>query len=373
MNISKITSNYSSKAKEALKPASKYINKAADSIGKTIEKSKFAQSFMDKFEAKGADNSFFGLVTIMLGFVLIPRIKSALGRNPNDKEKTKDEIAEILFRDIQTIAIMLFGLKSMNTIIGNLSTKMSGIPMVNKVYKPLIDKNAATLGEKATSVVKNLGKNILDTLNPLGGSVALDGKKIATKYSNYNSVEEIQKFLNNLPNEGGDKEKVFNKVLDSTIASQDKLLKGDSKKGIAGLLEQFTSTEEQPEIGESIERIKNLKLKLQKIKEAGVDKFINEGVEDKNAEAKIIKYFKDESNSLALGAQVVNAILKSLAFGIEVFYLGFGLPALNQKRLEKKYLNQNPNVIDEKTNTASILSERHIKAQEVKLYSNFLK
>ena len=116
MNISKITSNYGAKAKEALQPAAKYVNKAANSIGSIIEKNKLAQNVMDKFEAKGGDNSFYSLVTIMLGFVLIPRIKSALQRNPDDKEKTMDEIGEILFRDIQTIAIMLFGLKSMNTM-----------------------------------------------------------------------------------------------------------------------------------------------------------------------------------------------------------------------------------------------------------------
>ena len=55
--------------------------------------------------------------------------------NPDNKEATKDEIAEILFRDLQTVAIMLFGLKSLNSVISALASKMTGLPMTNKPYQ----------------------------------------------------------------------------------------------------------------------------------------------------------------------------------------------------------------------------------------------
>ena len=70
-------------------------------------------------------------------------------------------------------------------------------------------------------------------------------------------------------------------------------------------------------------------------------------------------------------AKKLDAVLRTIALSIESLFLGFGLPALNQKRLEKKYLKENP--IEIKTPSQNTtLNERHIKAQEIKLYSNFL-
>ena len=129
MNISKIASKAIENAKKLPTKATEYVQKHPK-----------LSSAIDKFEPNGGDNTFFGLATIMGLFVLVPRIKTALTRNPDNKEETKDEIAEILFRDIQTILIMLFGLKSLNCVIANLSTKLSGIPVVNKPYEKLFGK-----------------------------------------------------------------------------------------------------------------------------------------------------------------------------------------------------------------------------------------
>ena len=79
-----------------------------------------------------------------------------------------------------------------------------------------------------------------------------------------------------------------------------------------------------------------------------------------------------KSNKLAFSANVVNSALKTLALGIEVSYLGFGLPALNQRRLEKKYLSEKP-IGEQRGDTFTPINDRHIKAQEIQLYSNFIK
>ena len=148
MNISKIT-----------QPISQHVNKAASKIGKTMNGNtalaEKASKAFKLFEANGADNSFFGLATIMGCFVVIPRINSALKRNPDNKEATMDEIKEILFRDLQTIAIILFGLKSMNSVIANLSTKITKIPLVNQPYKKVFGK-----GDESLDLLQR-GKNLV--------------------------------------------------------------------------------------------------------------------------------------------------------------------------------------------------------------------
>ena len=90
------------------------------------------------------------------------------------------------------------------------------------------------------------------------------------------------------------------------------------------------------------------------------------------AEEEIKKFFADDSNALAKSAKRVNDWLRMLALGIEVSYLGFGLPALNQARLKKKYLGEKPIGV-QRGDTFSPINDKHIKAQEIKLYSAFMK
>ena len=74
MNIAKITT-----------PISQALGKATNNT-----KSKFAQNFSKGFnflEPNKGDNSFCGLATIMGLFVVIPRIKTALKRNPDNKAR----------------------------------------------------------------------------------------------------------------------------------------------------------------------------------------------------------------------------------------------------------------------------------------------
>ena len=86
----------------------------------------------------------------------------------------------------------------------------------------------------------------------------------------------------------------------------------------------------------------------------------------------MVKFFDNPNNDLARSARNVKDWLRMLALGIEVTYLGFGLPALNQKRLEKKYLSEKP-IGEKRGDSFTPINDKQIKPQEIKLYSNFIK
>ena len=361
MNISKITQNISTN-----------INKVASKTSEVVQNHPKLSRFIDNFEPNGGDNNFFGLATIMTAFVLIPRIKSALGRNPDNKEATKDEIQEILFRDVQTILIMLFGLKSLNSVVANLSTKLTGIPMVDVPYKKLFDKNIDGFGEKVVDFAKHpveklktIGSNILSTLNPIGGSSSLGGKQINALYTNYQSPDEVKKLLKTIPERGGDSEAVFSKIKNSIISNLEGIIKKLESENVVD-----EATGKYPQEVEA--KITQIQGTLDRFKELTLEKFMSNEPVKKDVEVEIVKFFKDKNNALAKGARRVNDWLRMLALGIEVSYLGFGLPALNQKRLEKKYLGEKP-IGEQKGDTFTPINDRHIKPQEIQLYSNFIK
>ncbi|MBQ7287533.1 MAG: hypothetical protein IJW73_07225 [Candidatus Gastranaerophilales bacterium] len=361
MNIPKIASSAANKVKKISTKATEYVQKHPK-LSKAI----------DKFEPNGGDNTFFGLATIMLAFVLAPRIKTALTRNPDNKEETKDEIQEILFRDIQTILIMLFGLKSLNSVVANLSTKISGIPVVDVPYKKLFDKNVEGFKNKVIDVAKHpidklkkIGSNILATLNPIGGSSSLNGKQINSLYSNYQSSDEVKKLLKTIPERGGDTEAVFAKIKNSITSHLEEIISKAKNSSVIN-----------PETGlypEKIEaEVEPIQKTLDWFKELTLDKFMDDEPLRADAEEEIKKFFAKDDNALAKSAKRVNDWLRMLALGIEVSYLGFGLPALNQRRLKKKYLGEKP-IGTQNGDTFSPINDRHIKAQEIKLYSSFMK
>lgn len=346
MNIAKITT-----------PIFRTLGKA------TSTKSKFTQMFNEGFkylEPNKGDNSFCGLATIMGLFVVIPRIKTALKRNPDNKEATKDEIKEILFRDLQTIAIILFGLKSMNALVSNLATKFTGIPMVNNPYKNVFGKGNEDLLQRG----KNFLSNIVSTISPFSKATrSMDAGDVEDLYTNYKSKEEVIKLIDSIESKGGRQEDVFAKIKESVIARINKTIRNNK---LIGHYQNGTLTT-QPEIDE-LSRKKAIfeKLTLTDFKN-------NADAIDNDCMAELLEALNnEETNVLAKSVNGLNSYLKTAALGIEVGYLGFGLPALNQKRLEKKYLSEKP-IGEQKGDTFSSIDDRHIKAQEIKLYSQFMK
>ena len=98
-------------------------DRLANTVDKTPDKDKFISKFLKTVEPTGANNPFVTLATLMIGTVIIPRVLTAGKRNPDNKEATRDEIKEILFRDCQTVLIILFALKSANSLIAGAATK----------------------------------------------------------------------------------------------------------------------------------------------------------------------------------------------------------------------------------------------------------
>ena len=344
------------------------IGKAVKNSGSTVKKA------IKKFEPNGGDNTFYGLASIMIGAVLIPRVITAAKRNPDNKEATKDEIAEILFRDVQTILIMLFGLKMLNSGIGNIATKLSGIPMVEepleRIFKNVNSKGFEGFIERAVDFVKHpiergktLLKNIGKIVHPTGGSILSSGEKINSRFTNLTDYNQIKNFLKDVPNRGGDGEKVYQKIISSLIKKQDDFIASEKVRKLRG-----NASNENV-----IKQAQDLKEKLQKMLEKdGFAKFMNNESLDSKTEELMVDFFNDSNNDLARSARNVKDWLRMLALGIEVTYLGFGLPALNQKRLEKKYLSEKP-IGEQRGDTFTPINDKHIKPQEVKLYGNFIK
>ena len=373
MGIEKII-NYITSSSAAQKATAAY-NNVCNSIGTAFEKSPNQDVFnkvLKKIEPTGANNSFGVLTTLMFGAVILPRVLTALKRNPDDKEATKDEIIEILFRDIQTVAVILLALKASNSLISSQVTKLTGLPMTNKAYQPLFNstnKGLKGLSEKAQEIAQNpleklkiLKKNFLDTINPTGGVATLTNDEFVSKYSNYNSIADVQKMLNEIEPSGGNKEKVYQKIMNALVEDQEKMLDKVQKECLYSANIDGSSA--------NIKEIDNIKANLKTLKEfreKGSDS-LNEIGDNKAIENIIISFFKKPANALVMNAKTLNAALRTAALAIEVSYLGFGLPALNQLRLEKKYLKNNKSV----QNTTAI-DEKTTQAHNVKLYQSFVK
>lgn len=387
----KIDSITSTKTFESL---AKGANKVADSIGGAIEKSSHKDTFDKVFSAiepTHSNNSFIALAATMFLGVLAPRVATALKRNPDNKEATKDEITDILFRDVQTILIMLFALNSVNAIVAGKATKMSGLPMTDKPYQKVFN-TAQTgikgIGEKAKEFVsspieklKAIGKNVVDTINPLGGVNASKNEALISKYTNYNSSSEIVKLLKDFDVQGGSSKKAYDKIIDSLIKDQEDLLNGNYKKGIKGLIRQAKqmSSKDASLSKYYEEHINNAQKILEELK----------GLKDKDFTALdspqtsdavkdlAVAFFKDKNNALISSALGLNAVLRTAALTFEAFYLGLGLPALNQKRLKKKYLGEGAQQPQNQQAVPSgdkmVLSSKNISDKQVKIYSQFIK
>lgn len=385
--INKITS--SSFIQGVSKKMEKACTKIGENLSRAVEKTPDKDTFISKVlkavEPTGSNNSFISLAALMVGTVIIPRVITAAKRNPDNKEATKDEILEILFRDCQTVLIMLFALKSMNSVVAGLATKLSGLPMTNKPYEKLFNstlKGFEGIKEKGREFInsplqklKTIGKNILNTIHPTGGVVAFNNEEFISKCSGYKSIDEIIKFMDSIPAEGGSTKKIFDKIMDSLIENQAKCIDKIKNQSIttankAGIIDSLK---------EQINNAETIKKALEEIKENGYETFKAAAKDNKigkNIEGVLTNFFENKDNALVRQAKGLTAILKTAALGIEVSYLGFGLPALNQKRLEKKYLKNNPEAKNKNNNQSEqtdTIIKKVIRPQEIKVFHNFLK
>lgn len=377
MNIQKIGQNIASS--DLVKKTAKYANTASEMLGGAVQNALEKSPKKDIFskiaktlEPTGANNAFIPMASLMVGTVIVPRVLTAAKRNPDDKEATKDEIAEILFRDVQTVVIILFALKSINSLVAAVASKTSGLPMTNKPYQELFqntDKGLKGISEKAKEFIQNpvdklkkITTNILDTLHPTKGVITLTNDEFVSNYSGFGNSAQISKMFDKIKDQKGNPDKIFNKVMNILIKKQKIAISQQEDLARAG----FTVANNKAQ---------SILEALIELKEKGL-----EGLKEKNlnkdVENLLVHFFQKENNRLVLDAKGLNAALRTGALAFEAAYLGFGLPALNQKRLEKKYLSSDKkeNISSARgQNSATTINPNTIKANQVKIFNKFIK
>lgn len=377
MDIQKIGQKIASS--QVVKNAAKYANNATTKLGGVIEnvlekspKKDIYSKIINTLEPTGTNNAFIPMATLMVGTVIVPRVLTAAKRNPDDKEATKDEITEILFRDVQTVLIMLFALKSINSIVAALASKSSGLPMTNKPYLEIFnnkDKGLKGISEKANEFIHNpidklkkIATNILDTLHPTEGVITLTNDEFVSNYSGFGNSAQISKMFDKIKDQKGNPDKIFNKVMNILIKKQKIAISQQEDLTRAG----FTIANNKAQ---------SILEALIELKEKGLKGLKEENL-NKDVENLLVHFFQKEDNRLVLDAKGLNAALRTAALAFEATYLGFGLPALNQKRLEKKYLtNEAKNTLSSAREQASAttINSKTIKANEVKIFNKFIK
>ena len=343
----------------------------ANAVGSKINNSKAAHKILDGFiDAHGFNNRFAVIMGLMAGVVIIPRVHTAATRNPNDKEATKDEITEILFRDLTTCTIILFALKIINSIFAGGVGKITKLPMTNKPREKVFETTAHGLNkvkdmaiefmDAPLSKLKKEGKNILDILHPTGGKIALTDDEFIKRYSGKSTPEEIKKVLDGIDAQRGNSDTVLknNVIKDLLKQLQDKLAQTKTEVNMG--------TAKPKDIKELESRIKILE---DMSKESNLTSYFDNNGEklDKSVKGLFIEYFNNPDNSLVKTGRRLNGALRTFALAIEAGFLGFGLPALNQIRLEKKYLSENPTKTKKTKELNKIESNTDKTADDVKI------
>ena len=373
MAIEKLNRIASSKAAQFVRKGADSVCSHIGSVVNKMPKKDTFEKFLKHIEPTGANNSFVSLATLMIGGVVIPRIITAAKRNPDDKEATKDELKEILFRDVQTVIIMLFALKAVTSLITGNVSKITGLPLTSKPYQRVFNNNsekglkgiaqkAQEFMESPKEKLKMIGKNILDTIHPTSGVVALKNNEAISKYSGYNSIDEILKVFDEIKNQNGSPDKVFKKVIDNLIEKQSARVASLKADKLAGL-----SVDMGP--------AQKVLTSLQEVEKTGIDALKDKNLDEKVKE-QLIDFFSRKDNRLVSDVKALNGLIRTGALAFETMYLGFGLPKLNQRRLEKKYLNQKEDFYSagRRNEIASkSLLNKNIKPQEVRLYGDFVK
>ena len=372
-------------AQSAAKKGGVATSKAANYVGSKVSDSKVANKILGFIDPNGFNNTFGVIMGLMAGVVIIPRVHTAATRNPNDKEATKDEITEILFRDLTTCTIILFALKIINSIFAGGVGKITKLPMTNKPREKVFETTSRGLNkvkdmaiefmDAPLSKLKKEGKNILDVLHPTGGKRALTDAEFISKYSGMDNCDKIKKMLNQIDSQRGDSDTILKKNVISDLLKQlnDELAKTKTRINMG--------TAKPKDTKELEARIKILE---DMAKESNLSSYFdNNGKKlDNSVKGLFIEYFSNPDNSLVKTGRRLNGALRTLALAIEAGFLGFGLPTLNQIRLEKKYLSNNPTKtkkikelknIETNTNTKTNFSNINVTEKEIKLFKKFVK
>ena len=243
-------------------------------------------------EFEGCNVSFPFLLGIMGLGIFVPRLAKA---------KDKYDREEILRRDAVTCATMCFGEKELRKGFSKMNEANSGFVLADK---------------GANFKNQNLAKRLFDYIRPIKGVQVMSTDQIVSKYSGLDKYKGgINGFCKFIDNQGGNLSKVF-------------ALTDESK----------TLTEKI--VGQKLEGLDN-----KTIKEAIASKIDSDDVKQ------LTKLFDDKANPWVKKARTLNARFTALSVLLIVpLFLGFALPAINERATKKRINKEKEAMLAQKQN-----------------------
>ena len=243
-------------------------------------------------EFEGCNVSFPFLLGIMGIGIFIPRLSRA---------KDKYDREEILRRDAVTCATMCFGEKELRKGFSKMNEANSGFVLADK---------------GANFKQQNLAKRFFDYIRPIKGVQVMSTDQIVSKYSRLDKYNGgISGFCKFIDNQGGKLSKVF------------------------------SLTDEAKELTEKIVGQKLDGLDNKTIKEA-----ISKNIDSDDVK-KLTSLFDDKGNAWVQKAKTLNARFTALSVLLIVpLFLGFALPAINERATKKRINKENEEMLAAKQN-----------------------
>ena len=243
-------------------------------------------------EFEGCNVSFPFLLGIMGLGIFVPRLARA---------KDKYDREEILRRDAVTCATMCFGEKELRKGFSKMNEANSGFVLADK---------------GANFKNQNLAKRLFDYIRPIKGVQVMSTDQIVSKYSRLDKYNGgISGFCKFIDNQGGKLSKVF------------------------------SLTDEAKELTEKIVGQKLDGLDNKTIKEA-----ISKNIDSDDVK-KLTSLFDDKGNAWVQKAKTLNARFTALSVLLIVpLFLGFALPAINERATKKRINKENEEMLAQKQN-----------------------
>ena len=253
------------------------------------------------FEFEGCNVSFPLLLGIMGFGILIPRTIQA---------KDKYDREEILRRDLVTCATMCFAEKELRKGFSKLNETKSGLVLAAK------DK-----GFKQQSFAKKL----FDYLRPIKGVQVLSTDQIISKYSGIDNYKDgIKGFCEFIEGQGGNLSKVFS-------------ITDEAKNIVQRLLAKE---------GKDIATADNSTIK----------EVLSKAIDSDDVK-QLTNLFKDKNNPWVQKAKTLNARFTALSVLVLVpVFLGFLLPAINERATKKRIRKEEAEKIANKENIIKMLN-----------------
>ena len=243
-------------------------------------------------EFEGCNVSFPFLLGIMGLGIFVPRLARA---------KDKYDREEIFRRDAVTCATMCFGEKELRKGFSKMNEANSGFVLADK---------------GANFKNQNLAKRLFDYIRPIKGVQVMSTDQIVSKYSRLDKYNGgISGFCKFIDNQGGKLSKVF------------------------------SLTDEAKELTEKIVGQKLDGLDNKTIKEA-----ISKNIDSDDVK-KLTSLFDDKGNAWVQKAKTLNARFTALSVLLIVpLFLGFALPAINERATKKRINKENEEMLAQKQN-----------------------